>query len=206
MDFFRKHIDYPNKLTINILTMKKSNLFYRLMPILILLMTVAISALGAGPTKQQYYEIKIYHITDKTQEGKVDIYLKEAYLPALHRAGIPIVGVFKPVEADTAFGKIIYVFIPFKTVDQFMQLAEQLQKDKVFSEAGKPFADAVAVKGDCSCAATCGTLGIYCRKMVATSKKDSKRTTAFFITKPTLYYFFSLLTFLAGWADEIWRF
>jgi len=143
MDFFRKHIDYPNKLTINILTMKKSNLFYRLMPILILLMTVAISALGAGPAKQQYYEIKIYHIADKTQEGKVDTYLKEAYLPALHRAGIPIVGVFKPVEADTAFGKIIYVFIPFKTVDQFMQLAEQLQKDKVFSEAGKPFADAV---------------------------------------------------------------
>jgi hypothetical protein len=68
------------------------------------------------------------------------------------------------------------------------------------------FADAVAVKGDCSCAATCGTLGIYCRKMVTISKKDSKRTTAFFITKPTLYYFFSLLTFLAGWADEIWRF
>ena len=52
--------------------MKKSNFFYRLMPLLMLLMTVAISALGAGPTKQQYYEIKIYHVTDKTQEGKVD--------------------------------------------------------------------------------------------------------------------------------------
>src|SRR5665647_2979798 len=98
--------------------MKKSNFFYRILPVLMLLMTFAISALGSGPAKQQYYEIKIYHITDKTQEGKVDAYLKEAYLPALHRAGIPIVGVFKPVEADTAFGKLVYVFIPFKTIEQ----------------------------------------------------------------------------------------
>jgi hypothetical protein len=122
--------------------MKKSNLFYRILPVLMLLMTVAISALGAGPAKQQYYELKIYHIADKTQEGKVDAYLKEAYLPALHRAGIPIVGVFKPVEADTAFGKLIYVLIPFKTVDQFMQLPGQLMKDKIFTDAGKSFIDA----------------------------------------------------------------
>lgn len=122
--------------------MKKSNLFYRILPVLMLLMTFAISALGSGPAKQQYYEIRIYHVTDKTQEGKVDAYLKEAYLPALHRAGIPIVGVFKPVEADTAFGKLIYILIPLKTVDQFMQLPGLLLKDKVFADAGKSFTDA----------------------------------------------------------------
>ncbi len=94
---------------------------------------------GAVQPKQQYYEIKIYRISDKTQEAKVDAFLKDAYLPAMHRAGIPIVGVFKPVEADTAFGKLVYVLIPFKTVDQFMQLPDQLQKDKIFAEAGKSF-------------------------------------------------------------------
>jgi hypothetical protein len=72
----------------------------------------------------------------------VDAYLKDAYLPALHRAGIPIAGVFKPVEADTSFGKLIYVFIPFKTIDQFVQLPGQLVKDKIFAEAGKSFIDA----------------------------------------------------------------
>jgi hypothetical protein len=122
--------------------MKKSNLVYRILPLLMLLMTAAISAPGAGPAKQQYYEIKIYHITDKSQEAKVDSYLKEAYLPALHRAGIPIVGVFKPVEADTAFGKLVYVLIPFKTIDQFMQLPGQLLKDKLYADAGKSFIDA----------------------------------------------------------------
>jgi len=94
--------------------MKKSDFFSRILPVLMLFMTIAINAFGAKPAKQQYYEIKIYRISDKGQEGRVDAYLKEAYLPALHRAGIPVVGVFKPVEADTAFGKLVYVFIPYR--------------------------------------------------------------------------------------------
>ena len=122
--------------------MKKSNFLYRIFPALLLFISVVINGFGAGPAKQQYYEIKIYRIADKTQEGRVETYLKEAYLPALHRAGIPVVGVFKPVEADTTFGKLIYVFIPFNTVDQFMQLPGLLQKDKVYWDAGKSFIDA----------------------------------------------------------------
>jgi hypothetical protein len=122
--------------------MKKSNFLYRILPALMLFISVTINGFGAVPEKQQYYEIKIYHIADKTQEARVDAYLKEAYLPALHRAGIPVVGVFKPVEADTSFGKLIYVFIPFKTVDQSMQLPELLQTDKVYGDAGKSFIDA----------------------------------------------------------------
>jgi hypothetical protein len=122
--------------------MKKSNALHRLLPAVILLFLFVCNGFSTAPTKQQYYEIIIYRIADKIQEGKVDTYLKDAYLPALHRAGIPIVGVFKPVEADTAFGKMIYVLIPFKTVDQFMQLPSLLQKDKLYAEAGKSFLDA----------------------------------------------------------------
>ena len=122
--------------------MKNSKIIYRLLPTFLLFISVLFNSMGAGPVKQQYYEIKIYRIADKIQESKVDAFLKDAYLPALHRAGIPIAGVFKPVEADTAFGKLIYVLIPFKTVDQFMQLPEQLQKDKLYAADGKSFIDA----------------------------------------------------------------
>jgi hypothetical protein len=108
----------------------------------LLLITISFKGYSAAPVKQQYYEIKIYHIADKSQEGRVDAYLKDAYLPALHRAGIPVVGVFKPIEADTAFGKLIYVFIPFKTVDDFMQLPGLLDKDNVYTDAGKSFINA----------------------------------------------------------------
>ena len=43
--------------------------------------------------KREYYEIKIYTISGPEQEAKVDQYLQQAYLPALHRAGIAKVGV-----------------------------------------------------------------------------------------------------------------
>ncbi|MEI8225058.1 MAG: NIPSNAP family protein [Bacteroidota bacterium] len=109
---------------------------------LLFLITASFKGFGQAPAKQEYFEIKIYRVSQKSQEDRVDAYLKDAYLPALHRAGIPIVGVFKPVEADTAFGKLIYVFIPFKTIDQFMQLPELLEKDKVYAIVGKSFVDA----------------------------------------------------------------
>jgi hypothetical protein len=122
--------------------MKKMSLLFRSLTALLFLVSLT-NGYGAGQPKQQYYEIKIYRISDKDQEERVDTYLKDAYLPALHRAGIPVIGVFKPVEADTAFGKLIYVFIPFRSVDQFIQLPEVLKKDKVFADAGKSFTDAL---------------------------------------------------------------
>ena len=125
--------------------MKKSVFFHRIIPAALLFISVVLNGFGAGPEKpekQQYYEIKIYRIADKMQEGKVDAYLKDVYLPAIHRAGIPVVGVFKPVEADTAFGKLIYVLIPFSTVDEFIQLPGKLQKDQKYSADGKSFVDA----------------------------------------------------------------
>jgi hypothetical protein len=109
---------------------------------LLFLIAVSIKSYAAAPAKQEYFEIKIYHISQKSQENRVDAYLKDAYLPALHRAGILKAGVFKPIESDTAFGKLIYVFIPFKTVDQYLQLPALLEKDKVFTDAGKSFVDA----------------------------------------------------------------
>lgn len=51
--------------------------------------------------KREYYEIKIYTINGPEQEAKVDQYLEKAYLPALHRAGIAKVGVYKPIKTDT---------------------------------------------------------------------------------------------------------
>jgi hypothetical protein len=97
---------------------------------------------GKGPSKQMYYEIKIYRIKDPGQAATVDKYLKDAFIPAIHRAGINKVGVFKPVEADTAYGKIIYVFIPYKTADQYFKLVTVLENDKVYQLTGKDFLDA----------------------------------------------------------------
>jgi len=114
----------------------------RIAPVFLLLLCVVSSASALPAAKQMYYEVKIYRINGPAQEALMDSYLKDAYLPALHRAGIPTVGVFKPIEKDTAYGKMVYVFIPYKTIDQYTGLSVKLAKDKVYAEAGKAFLDA----------------------------------------------------------------
>lgn len=88
-------------------------------------------------------EIRIYQITGKSQEAMVDAFLRDVYIPALHRAGISKAGVFKPVESDTAaYGKLVYLFIPFNTIGQFEGLDGILEKDNVYAGAGRSFIDA----------------------------------------------------------------
>ena len=95
-----------------------------------------------APAKQMYYEIKIYRISQASQGTTIDKYLKDAFIPAMHRAGVYNIGVFKPIEADTAYGKLIYVFIPYKTADQYFKIIGVLDKDQVYQQAGKEFLDA----------------------------------------------------------------
>jgi hypothetical protein len=72
--------------------------------------------------------------------------LQNAYLPALHRAGISKVGVFKPIAKEAKQAKdqnVIYVFIPFKSYEQFSKLEQRLAKDAVFQNDGKVYLDAL---------------------------------------------------------------
>lgn len=81
----------------------------------ILLLSAALNAVAAPP-KREFYEIKIYHLKNADQEARVETFLKDAYIPAAHRAGIKNVGVFKPVATDTMAGKLIYVLTDRKSV------------------------------------------------------------------------------------------
>ena len=111
---------------------------------LVLLLTLfAIQSFAySAPPKREFYEIKMYHLKDKTQEAAVEAFLKDAYVPALHRAGIKNVGVFKPVPSDTMSGKLIYVFTPLSSLDQLLSLPKLLDKDTKYLAAGKDYLDA----------------------------------------------------------------
>lgn len=91
--------------------------------------------------ERQFYQIKIYHLKTAAQEARVDSFLQTAYLPALHRAGISTVGVFKPVTVDTADIRV-YVLVPFRNMDQLLQLDRKLAADKAFRESGRSYLDA----------------------------------------------------------------
>jgi hypothetical protein len=91
--------------------------------------------------QQYYYRIRIYHYKTQAQEERLDKYFKNALLPALHRAHIAKVGVFKPVEQDTADRKV-YVFVPFRNLDEFEHTRERVWSDKQYLTDGKDFIDA----------------------------------------------------------------
>lgn len=103
-----------------------------------LLLCASPSVFAAG---KDFYQIRIYHLKSAEQETRLDQFLEKAYLPALHRTGISAVGVFKPVvpEAD----RLVYVFIPFKSADDFMKLEGKLLKDRRYQDEGKDYLAAV---------------------------------------------------------------
>jgi len=115
-----------------------------LLPVILLSLFISGPAIQASPpsAKQMYYEIKIYRINSAAQAATADKFLKDAFIPAMHRYGISKVGVFKPVEKDTAYGKFIYVFIPYKNVNAYARIITLLENDKVYQQAGKDFLDA----------------------------------------------------------------
>lgn len=108
------------------------------------LLLISLLVIQSSPApKREFYEIKVYTVSSQEQEQTVSDFLEHAYVPALHRAGISKVGVFKPVETDTVyFGKRIYVLTPLTSLDQSVSLAATLEKDKVYQEAGKKYLDA----------------------------------------------------------------
>jgi len=99
------------------------------------------TSLNVRATSKYYYEIKVYHLKTSAQEQRVEHYLQNAYLPALHKIGIKNVGVFKPVDQDTADRKI-YVLIPFPTWDELENAGEKMLKDEQYLVAGKDYLDA----------------------------------------------------------------
>ncbi len=93
-------------------------------------------------TARDYYQIKVYSLKDKAQESAVDSYLKDAYLPALHKAGVKKVGVFKPLANDPAAGTKVFVFIPLKDLAQIEKLEAALEKDGAYQKAGAAYINA----------------------------------------------------------------
>ncbi len=107
---------------------------------------LALSVRGLAQ-KQNFFQIKIYHYNKQDQEKSLDQYLEKAYIPALHRAGISHVGVFKSLKEETtennaASDSAVYVLIPFTSIDQFVNLEKTLSKDKQYLTAGKNYLNA----------------------------------------------------------------
>lgn len=89
----------------------------------------------------EFYQITVYHFSTAEQQQLIEQYLKDAYVPALHRQKIKNVGVFTLIANDTAKDKRIYVIIPLKSLQQFSEITTRLISDNDFQSNGKPYLD-----------------------------------------------------------------
>ncbi len=100
------------------------------------LFSLSVNAKGKA---QEYYQITVYHFADSIQEQVMDAYLKDTYLPALHRMGNAKIGVFKPIANDTSSDKLLFVIAPFSKPELLVSLPARLQKDGQFVAASQYF-------------------------------------------------------------------
>ena len=86
----------------------------------------AISTFAKEPARD-YYLIQVYHCTTSKQIENIDAFLKNTFLPYLHQNGIEKVGVFAPLDNDTATDKRIYVWVPFKNIQKLDELDQKIE-------------------------------------------------------------------------------
>ncbi len=96
--------------------------------------------------KRDFYELRTYHIENAEQEAMLDDYLANAFIPAAHKHGIAKVGVFKPIASQPNAGKAVYLFVPFKSLDQYVDLEDKLAKDQAYQAAGDAYINASHTK------------------------------------------------------------
>jgi hypothetical protein len=97
---------------------------------------------ASGNSAGEYYEIRVYQLSANEQVAAVENFLKNAWVPALHRSGIARVGVFKPLTNDTAATKRIYVLTPYASLQQFERTVQQLRNDATLETAGAAYVNA----------------------------------------------------------------
>ena len=100
-------------------------------------------SMTAQAADRYYYQIKVYHLKSTAQVNRVEQYLQNAYVPALHKLGIKNIGVFKPITETDTLDRKVYVFIPFKNMDELEATPAKLLKDDQYLANGKDYLEAL---------------------------------------------------------------
>jgi hypothetical protein len=102
-------------------------------------LSITMMAFYRKPAEKEIYQIKVYRMKTNDQVTQVDTFLKNAYLPALHRLGVSRVGVFKNAGIDTAAEKNIYVWMPLRSLEQLNRIEDGLTKDITYNNDGAAY-------------------------------------------------------------------
>ena len=110
------------------------------------------AALGTSPVMaaagnnrgkaQQWYELRTWLFANDTQRQLTDVYLQQALVPALNRAGIGDVGVFSELQPQGTAS--LFLLVPYPSPDALPDIAERLARDTAYVSAGAAYLNAPA--------------------------------------------------------------
>ncbi len=96
--------------------------------------TLSLQAKTLKKSKGEIYQLSVYHFKNNEQLAVTELYLKNSYLPALHKMGFEKIGVFATIGNDTALDKKLYVFITLKNMQQLQMLAINVAADDLIKQ------------------------------------------------------------------------
>jgi len=92
---------------------------------------------------RQFYELRTYRFASPQKQQAFEEFLQSAAVPALNRAGVEPVGVFKLLAKDnpslnlSADPTDLWVFLPHNSLESVVTLESRLAADPVFQKAGE---------------------------------------------------------------------
>jgi hypothetical protein len=92
---------------------------------------------GEKPIAPEFYELRTLRLRRGPMQGRVDQYLKEAFIPAARRAGCGPIGAFNVLIGPG--NPSVFVLIPHPTVESFVSLPEKLGADVEYVKAAADF-------------------------------------------------------------------
>jgi len=89
-----------------------------------------------------WYELRTWHFSNDAQQQLTETWLRQAFLPALNRAGHHPVGVFN--ETQTQGTARLFLLIPYPDLKTFAALEARLAADSTYTTAAAPYLQAPA--------------------------------------------------------------
>jgi len=92
--------------------------------------------------KLEWYELREYTLKDARQQQLVEAYFRDAAIPALNKLGSKNVGVFTALKPEGQTK--LYVLIPYKSMEAYVDMQDKLVKDSAYMQAAAPYLNAPA--------------------------------------------------------------
>jgi hypothetical protein len=100
-------------------------------------LTTTTALVADEPEKKEFIEVRKYTVKDAEKRTTFVDILDKALIPALNRQGIKPVGVLVPID-DPKYALNVFVIIPHKTMDSFINANAKLVADAEYRKVAAP--------------------------------------------------------------------